>query len=213
MLTDGPETDARAEGSGPARRVAIAGGSVPLAALVGVLVVVAAGLWWLWPTFTGADDDIDVLVVADGELAEARRSVELRVREAGLSIAWREAPGLCDDVDAFSALADELDPGRVVVALGDGPACPEAAATAMHGADQLVVVAAGEGSDPAALVTAGFDVVDPTRLIGSPGGSVVLPCEWWEQPCPPGGMVVREADGSLSEAGAERLARVLVAEL
>lgn len=176
------------------------------------LAVVVAGVWWLWPTLTGADDDVDVLVVGDGMLADARRSIELRVREEGFNVEWHEAVGLCDDIGALEALIETTDPGRVVVALTDGPACPEAASTAMSSPDRLVVVAGG-GADPAALDAAGYDIVDATRLIGAPGGQVTMPCEWWEQPCPPEGIVVRDADGSLTEAGGGRLARVLAAAL
>jgi hypothetical protein len=176
------------------------------------VVAVAAGVWWLWPTLTGADDDVDVLVVGDGMLADARRSIELRIREEGFNVEWHEAAGLCDDIGALEALIEATDPGRVVVALTDGPACPQAAATVMSSADRLVVVAGG-GADLAVLDAAGFDIVDPTRLIGAPGGQVTLPCEWWEQPCPPEGIVVRDADGRLTEAGGGRLARVLAAAL
>ncbi len=42
---------------------------------------------------------------------------------------------------------------------------------------------------------------------------MTLPCEWWEEPCAPDGTVVRDSDGRLTEAGGERLARVLVAAL
>ena len=183
-----------------------------MGALPWVLAAAVIGVWWLWPTLTGTDDDIDVLVVADGTLDEARRSIELRVREEGFSVEWHGATGLCDDTDAFAALIESTDPGRVVVALTDGPPCVEAAATAMRSDDRLVVVAVG-GRDLAGLAKAGFDIVDATRLVGEPGGPVTMPCEWWEQPCPPGGIVVRDADGSLTEAGGGRLARVLAAAL
>ena len=176
------------------------------------LAAVVAGVWGLWPTLTGADDDVDVLVVGDGMLADARRSIELRVREEGFTVEWREATGLCDDIGALAALIETTHPGHLVVALTDGPACPEAAATAMRGAERLVVVTGG-GPDPDAIDAAGFDIVDATRLIGAPGGQVTMPCEWWEQPCPPEGIVVRDADGSLTEAGGGRLARVLAASL
>ncbi len=197
MLTDGAHTHDRA---------------VRVRGLVLASAAVVAGLWWLWPTLRGADDDIDVLVVGDGILAEARRSIELRVREEGLSVEWHEATGLCDDIHALATLVEATDPGRVVVALTDGHACPEAAATALRSTERLVVVAGG-GPDPTALAAAGFETVDPTRLIGAPGGSTVLPCEWWEQLCGPEGATVREADGTLTEAGGERLARMLVAAL
>jgi hypothetical protein len=186
-------------------------GVPPVGAVLWVLVAVVAGLWWLWPTLIGADDDVDVLVFGDGMLADARRSIELRVREAGFTVEWHEATDLCDDMGVLTTLI-ETNPGHVVVALDDRPACAEAVITAKRGIERLAVVAGG-GRDPAALETAGFAVVDATRLIGAPGGQVTMPCEWWEQSCPPEGIVVRNADGSLTEAGGGRLARVLAAAL
>jgi hypothetical protein len=168
--------------------------------------------WWMWPTLAGSDDDTDVLVVGDGVLAEARRGIELRVREEGLRVEWYEASGWCDDIEALAEVVAATSPASVVVPLADGPACPEAAATALRGVDRLVAVA-GDGRDPTGLATAGFDVVDPSRLVGAPGGPVTMPCEWWEQPCAPEGTTVRESDGKLTEAGGERLARMLAAAL
>ena len=52
--------------------------SVPVGPLLWTLAAVVAGVWWLWPTLTDAEHDVDVLVVGDGMLAEARRSIELR---------------------------------------------------------------------------------------------------------------------------------------
>lgn len=198
-----------ADGSDP-RHLAMPARALLWALVAGMAGV--AGVWWLWPTFTGTGDDVDVLVVGDGMLTEARRPIELRIREEGLDVEWHEATDLCDDVSAFAALVETADPRRVVVALTDGPACPEAAATAMRSTGRLLVVVGG-GPDPAALSAGGFDIVDATRLIGPPGGPVTMPCEWWEKPCPPEGIAVRDGDGSLTEAGGGRLARVLAAAL
>ena len=182
------------------------------ALLLGLVVLVGAG-WWLWPTFDGHDDDIDVLVVGDGVLATARRSIELRVREAGLSVEWHATQQWCDDVGALAAVVDTVDPGRVVVPLTEGGACLEAAAVAIRDADRLVVVVSDAGPDAVAVAASGFDVVDATRLIGPAGGPVTMPCEWWEQPCAPQGVAVRAADGILTEPGGERLARVVATAL
>jgi hypothetical protein len=177
------------------------------------LALVVAGLWWLWPTLTGAEHDVDVLVVGDGVLAEARRSIDLRIREEGLAVEWFEASDWCDDIGRLATVVDDVGPARVVLAFDGADACVGAATAAIGDADGVAVVVPGAGPDPAAVAAAGFLTVDPTRLIGAPGEPVELPCEWWEQPCLPAGTPVRGADGALTEAGAERLARVVAASL
>jgi hypothetical protein len=180
--------------------------------LLGLVVIVVAG-WWLWPTIDGRGDDIDVLVVGDGVLATARRSIELRVREAGLSVEWHATQQWCDDVGALAEVVDTVDPGRIVVPLTETRACLDSAAVAIRDTDRLVVVVSDGGHAMAAVAASGYDVVDATRLIGAGGGPVTMPCEWWEQPCPPQGVAVRAADGTLTEAGGERLARVVATAL
>ncbi|MGH9132660.1 MAG: hypothetical protein ACRDZZ_01890 [Ilumatobacteraceae bacterium] len=179
-------------------------------AVVAVLAVLGA-LWWLWPTLTGAGDDVDVLVVGDGTLAGARRSIELRVREAGLSIEWYEGAGWCGELDALASAVDVTRPAHVVVTFTPGAECLEEAAAALADVGLLAVV--DRPADDPAVAAGGFDIVDPTRLTSTPDGPATLPCEWWEEPCPPGGTTVREADGTLTEAGGERLARILVTAL
>ncbi|HEX4983747.1 MAG TPA: hypothetical protein VFV63_18710 [Ilumatobacteraceae bacterium] len=192
--------------------VGFRGRSVPLAPLLLTLTAVVAGMWWLWPTLTGAEHDIDVLVVGDGMLAEARRSIELRVREEGLFVEWYESRGWCDEIGRLASEVDDVEPARVVVVFDGAAACVDAAATAIGSADGVAVVVPGVGPDPATVAAAGFRTIDPTRLIGV-AGRVELPCEWWEEPCAPTGTVVRGAGGGLTEAGGERLARVVAASL
>lgn len=177
------------------------------------MAAVIAGTWWLWPTINGSERDVDVLVVSDGVLAEARRSIELRIREDGLSVEWFESSDWCDEIDMLATAVDDTEPAQVVVAFDTATACIDAAAAAIMNADGVAVVVAGAGPDPSTVAAAGFRTVDPTRLIGAPGGTTTLPCEWWEQPCAPTGTPVREADGALTESGGERLARVLAATL
>ena len=188
------------------------GRSVPVAPLLLTLAAVVAGVWWLWPTLTGADHDVDVLVVGDGMLAEARRPIEQRIREEGLFVEWYEVSGWCDEIDRLATAVDDIEPARVVVAFDATAACVDAAATAIGRAGGLAVVVPGAGPEPTTVAAAGFHTVDPTRLIGA-AGPVELPCEWWEQTCQPTGTAVRGADGGLTEAGGERLARVVAASL
>jgi len=186
--------------------------SVPVAPLLWTLAVVVAGVWWLWPTLAGSQHHTDVLVVGDGMLGEARQSIEQQVREAGLSVEWYESSGWCDEIGGLASVVEDVEPARVVVAFDGTATCVDAAATAIGGADGVAVVIPGAGPEPTTVAAAGFDTVDPSRLIGV-AGSVELPCEWWEQTCPPTGTTVRGADGGLTEAGAERLARVVAASL
>ncbi len=106
------------------------------------------GVWWLWPTLTGADHDVDVLVVGDGMLADARRSIELRVREEGLSVEWYESSDWCDDIGGLASVVDDVEPAHVVVAFDDGAAHasmprPRRSATP----DGVAVVVPGAGPD------------------------------------------------------------------
>jgi hypothetical protein len=184
-----------------------------VAPLFVAVAVVVGGLWWLWPTVTDSDDDVDVLVVGDGMLAEARRSIELRIREEGFSLDWFESSDWCDGIDMLARLVDDTEPARVVVAFDGATPCIDAAAGAIGSADGVAVVVPGAGAEPATVAAAGFRTVDPTDLIGAPDAAVTLPCEWWEKPCAPSGAMVRDADGRLTEPGGERLARVLAAAL
>jgi hypothetical protein len=122
-----------------------------VAALVGAIAVVVVGAWWLWPTLRGADDDVSVLVVADGMLADARRPIEQRVREAGLSIEWYEASDWCGDVDRLASVIDDTEPGRVVVAFDDDAKCAEAAAAAIGDTDVVAILQPGVGPDVGTL--------------------------------------------------------------
>ena len=118
-------------------------------------------------------------------------SIELRVREAGLSIEWYEASDWCDDVGRLASVVDDIEPGRVVVAFDDGATstgneCAEAAAAAFGDTDTVAVLEPGAGPDPATLAAAGFDTdrPDPPDRRARWRRST-LPCEWWEQPCAP----------------------------
>ena len=138
---------------------------MPVGVLVGAIAAVVVGVWWLWPSLTGADDDVDVLVVADGMLADARRPIEQRVREAGLSIEWYEASDWCDDVGRLASVIDDTEPERVVVTFDDGTPstgneCAEAAAAAFGDTDTVAILEPGIGPDPTTLTAAGYDTID-----------------------------------------------------
>ncbi len=181
-------------------------------AVVAATIVVL--LWWVWPSIAGHDEQLDVLVVAEGELLEARRSMDLRVRQTGQSLEWLDLqPGWCDDPEALDGLVADIEdrsPGRVV--LSAAGICLGELVDRLPDADPVLVPIPGTTSTPELLAELGDTVVDPVRLIGTPGPGVVFPCEWWER-CTEGVAVVRDDQGSLTPDGGERLARLVVANL
>ncbi len=189
----------------------------PLSAiLVTVAVVLAAGavaLWWAWPNISGESDQLDVLVVADGFDPEARRPIELRVRELGKSISWlRVGSDRCESAARVVASVEQRSPDIVIVAAPPEGDCLTDAVAEVGGVTRVAVVPAGTSAGSAAAID-GFHVVDPIALVGASGAPVSMPCQWWEA-CPPDGqVVVRDVAGALTDAGHERLARAVVADL
>ena len=153
-----------------------------------------------------------VLVVDDGFLAGGRRSLELRAREDGRSVQWvpfddalvpRSRP-------TSSGWLHDARAGQVVVAVGGQPACAATLAAAMGDRHVVAVVEPGtSGADQLAAA----EVVDPARLVGAPDPDVRLACEWWEACDGDGRIAVRDDAGVLTEAGQERVARMVVAAL
>lgn len=195
-------------------------GSVPAvrsrAGLLAAIAAVALVLgWWAWPSLSGADDELDVVVVRDDFLGADEREVTLRIREEGTSVEWTgSGAGWCADPVDLDALAGRA--GRIVLALDGDEACLDALATSVSDrtlGDLLAVVRPGAPLSGDALAAAGLDVVDPTALLGGPASGTSLPCEWWESPCPPTGAVVLWDDTGLTAVGAGRLGRAIVADL
>jgi hypothetical protein len=189
------------------------------AAIVGTAAVVAVLVWWAWPTWSGRDGDLDVLVAGDEMLTDAQRSIDLRVREEGLTVAWSTVSNAssdwCDDPGALAAEVDRLDPRHVVVSFAGGAddaTCVGDVLDALDGRHAVLVTQPGDDLDLLGTGESGsVDVLDPTRLIGGPDATVE-PCQWWEE-CPPGGVQVRAVDGRLTDIGGERLARMIAASL
>jgi hypothetical protein len=176
------------------------------AVVLGALVVV----WWAWPTFAGHDERLGVLVVGDSFLEPARRSIELQAREIGQSVRWERLDETwCTDPAAFDQLVDDADPEHVVLSSTTVERC----AGVREDREAVAVVEPGSGSDVATLERAGYDVVDPERLVGRPGGDPRMECEWWETCDGDGRIAVRDDSGALTPAGNERVARMIVAAL
>ncbi len=164
--------------------------------------------WWVWPSLSGADDQVDVMVIDDGFLRTSRRSVELRVREEGQRIEWLDLASTTCAPDEFGEAVALVDPERVVISLGD-PTCEATAVANLVHSTPIVLVRPGEPVDrPDAT-----DVIDPTHLVGHPESSLRLGCLWWEI-CPPERSVeVRDAQGNLTIEGGERVARLIAANV
>jgi hypothetical protein len=207
-LDDPPAADT----AEPARR------RIGQAAVLALLVVLLA-MWWAWPTMAGDDAELDVMVAGDAFLVGAERSMDLRVREEGWTIAWSGAGATswCDDPGVLRDELDRHDPGDLVLSFADGSrdaACVERFLRGVQDGDTrvVVVVQPGAGPDAALVGQAGAEVADPGRLLGEPGEDPVRACEWWEN-CQDGATTVRAGDGTLSPDGGERVARVVVAAL
>jgi hypothetical protein len=210
-------------------------------AVPAVIVVAFVGvLWWWWPnTRSGTSDSdlrsgrADVVVIADGQVAQAADEVARRVRESGRSIIdVGGASSWCDVDRRLRSIVEEHRPGVVVVSIrAEGQDCDEFAKPETDGWVRLVEEAA-----PARLVvvvqpgppgigqsgvvraslrrleaTTSAILADPSRLLGEDGAER-LPCQWWDD-CEPDGLVtVRTPDG-LTIAGGERIARTIAAVL
>jgi hypothetical protein len=173
-------------------------------------VMLAAVVWWAWPSLASHDDRLGVLVVADPFLDPARRSLELRTRESGRTIHWSaSAHSSCAERDALARVLEDEQPEQVVLSAS----CANALAGAPDTVKVIAVVEPDVGPSPALLAAQGYEVVDPERLIGRPGGDHRLTCQWWETCDGDGRIAVRDASGALTVAGHERLARMIVAAL
>jgi hypothetical protein len=163
--------------------------------LCGVAALVLV-VWWWAPSFGGDSERVDTLVVHDGLLGPDQRPVSDRLHEAGRTIEWREADDLCA---ALSGSVDErID--VIVVASADLTRCGSAI-EALRRRSVITVSADGVGA-----------TVDTAPLLGGPA-TVSMPCQWWDSVCDSGAVTVRNDDGSLTNAGLDRVGRLIVAEL
>ena len=175
-------------------------------------------MWWQWPTIAGHDDRTDVVLVTDGFMTSTEARVTDRIHEDGRSVRVdTSATSWCDAADAVRRIDREIDPATIVLSFGDATGCGTTAladaVAAAHGRQVLVVTQPGRSGIESSATEAGATLVDPTRYIGDQLAATSLPCQWWE-PCTADGTVaVRDADGSLTDDGVDRVARIIVAEL
>ena len=187
------------------------------AKLVSVVAIVAALVWWQWPTIAGHDKRTDVVLLTDGFLTSTELPVDNRIHEDGRSLKWdASATSWCNAADAVHRAVDEFDPAAIVLSFSDATGCDATALTnavhAANGHSVLIVAQPGRSGIEATTDRAGATLIDPTRYIGDQLTSTSLPCQWWET-CTDGAVEVRTADGDLTPEGTDRVARLIVAEL
>jgi len=180
--------------------------------------VVAALVWWQWPTIAGHDSRTDVVLLGDGFLTSAEIPVTYRIHEDGRSLRWeRETTSWCTAADAVSRIEAETDPAAIVLSFADATGCDANAVTnavqAARGHTVLVVSQPGRGGLETAAAQAGATLIDPSRFIGEQLVATSMPCQWWESCTADGTIAVRDADGTLTAEGGDRVARMIVAEL
>lgn len=188
------------------------------AKLVSVLAVAAALVWWQWPTIAGHDARTDVVLLTDGFLTSTERPVTYRIHEDGRSLRWDDgATSWCDAADAVRRIEAEFDPGAIVLSFADATGCDTTALTdallAANGHSVVIVAQPGRSGIETAADRAGATLIDPTPFIGEQLTATSMPCQWWESCTTDGTIAVRNADGSLTAEGGDRVARMIVAEL
>jgi hypothetical protein len=185
-------------------------------------VVVVLGAWWAYPSAARDPSRLDVLIVGDGQVAEASEPLVRRVRELGMSVELVVGDA-CAALSEVEAIADERTPSFVVLspALPAGCGAPYwLAADAAVGDARLVALVQPGRTDATArggLEAAGVEVADATVLLGERSFDVApptrRPCQWWDDCEPDGEVEVRDGSGALTAAGGERLARTLAGML
>ncbi len=187
-------------------------------------IVLALIVWW-WPSLTDAGDAVNVMLAGDPEVVAESNPIIRRLRERGLSVEVRDDWATwCDASAALGPRLAEIDAEAIVLSFRSAVGCGGgviADLTSAAAAEDipLIVLRPGQGSldievdsaiaelDAADQVT----VADAARLLGDDSQVERMPCQWWDD-CEPDGMIaVRDAQGALTAAGLERMARVLVA--
>jgi hypothetical protein len=77
----------------------------------------------------------------------------------------------------------------------------------------VVVAQPGRTGLEDAATADGATVLDPTRFVGNAVEPTSMPCQWWETCTADGTIAVRGPDGSLTQEGGDRIARLIVAAL
>lgn len=189
-------------------------GSVPISWIAVLAVALVVVGWWGWPSVNGSSDQLDVLVVADPAVVAGETTIARAVRGDGLSAAFAApADDWCSAAPVIAEAVAARSPSIVVLSFASLGGCGSAgvqAAIAAAGDRRVIVVAqAGDARDS---VLAVGDAVDPARLVGADAVATRMTCKWWDA-CDNGSVAVRDDAGHLTDAGFERVARLLVAQL
>jgi len=182
------------------------------------VAIVAAVVWWQWPTIDRQDSRTDVVVLADGFLTSTETPITQRIHEDGRTMRWADGPtSWCSAADSVRQVTQQFDPAAIVLSFGDSTGCDASAVTAAvaaaGGHRVLIVSQPGRSDVEASADLRGATVIDPTRFIGDRLTATSMPCQWWETCTADGTVAVRTEDGSLTIEGSERVARIIVAEL
>jgi hypothetical protein len=191
--------------------------------LWGALAVFGVLGWWWWPSLVDRGPTNDVLIIGDGDLTESSEPVVRRIRERGLSVVENSSFGSwCEAADALPRLLDDVRPATVIVSFRTDGGCGDSVSRSVDAiADRraVLVVQPGVGRQDESLYNAIYGLVadniaiaDPTRLLGDELATNVT-CQWWDDCLPDGSVEVRDTTGTLTSAGAERIARVIVSHL
>jgi hypothetical protein len=181
-----------------------------------VAALIAAALWWQWPLIAGHDDRLDVLLISDAFLTANETPVTYRIHEDGRTLRWDStAASWCTAAEEVSKIVGQFDPAVVVVSLADAAGCdqPALADVVRAAGGHTVLIVAQPGRSGIESAGAGATVIDPTRFVGDQLAATSMPCQWWETCTADGTIAVRNADGSLTPEGADRIARMIVGQL
>jgi hypothetical protein len=186
--------------------------------LIATAAVVGGLLWWQWPLLSGQDSRTDVVLLTDSFLTTTERPVTYRIHEDGRSLEWNgAATSWCDAAAAVRDVAARYNPRAIVLSFASAAGCNaravDDAVRAAAGHRVVIVSQPSRSGLEESGAGAGATVVDPSRFIGVALQATEMPCQWWET-CPADGTVaVRAADGSLTQEGGDRVARMIVAAL
>lgn len=174
------------------------------------VAILAAGTWFLWPAVSS--DAGDVAAIGDDTFAEVGPALGRELRDRGRG--FEELVAVQDWCDLAATLpAADLAVGVdvLVIAVAERGNCADDPVAAVLGQldqrDLEPVLVVYPGQQPPAT---DVRLVLTEQLLGVPG-TTEMPCQWWDD-CPPSGTVaVRSAAGDLTEAGADRTARMVAA--